>query len=196
MTNLGADTLLLRDVAVGDLVAPVEAPVEAPGLGTPDVLPVLWWRRHRLPDQHWWYERARVRAVGELLGARPRRTARRVDWINDLFTFDAELLRALERHLVQRHGPDPYARLLAGRGTAPDEQRRFGEWTLYTAFVLDVLGLRPVLRDSSSGFVEQVHSARQLRFARFRSTAVHLVPKGLDVEDVLARAERGRARSS
>jgi hypothetical protein len=187
VTNLGADTLLLRDVALDDLVAPVEGP-------SGDRLPVMWWRRHRLPDQHWWYERARVRAVGELLGTDPRRTAEKVDWINDLYTFDAALLRALEEHLVARLGSDPYARALAGRGTTPADQRRFGEWTLYTAFVLDVLGLRPQLRDSSVGFMEQVHSPLQLRLARFGSTAVHLVPKGLDVDDVLARVRRASTR--
>jgi hypothetical protein len=172
-TNLGADTVLLRAVRPEDLVHGGE--------------PVLWFTRHRLPDVHWWYERARVRAIGGLLGVRPVRARRHVDFINDFFTFDADTLRRLEAYLCRRFGPDPYTTLLRGLTSSPRDQRRFGEWTLYCTYVLDVERRTPRLRDTSSGFLTQIHTARALRRFRYDSSVVHVVPKDLDAGAILAR---------
>jgi hypothetical protein len=173
--NLGADTLLLRDVPVTELVEGDEA--------------VLRWSRHRLPDQHWFYERARVRATGRTLGVRPRRALRYVDFINDFFPFDRRVLLALEEHVTARYGPEPWTALLAGRGTTPKEQKRFGEWTLYATFVLDVLDRRPPVREASGGYLAQLHSPRAVRGFGWDSSVVHLVPKGLDVAAIRARLD-------
>lgn len=171
-TSLGADTILLREVTVDDVVAGGE--------------PVLWKTRHRLPGVHYRYERGRVRHVGELLGVTPTRAARHVDFINDLFTFEAATLRRLDAHLVERYGPDPYGTLLAGRGTTVAEQQRFGEWTTYATFVLDVEGRSPTVRDTTDGFLTQIHTARHLRRFGYDSQVVHVVRKDLDVEQVRA----------
>ncbi|WP_051683960.1 DUF6492 family protein [Blastococcus sp. URHD0036] len=173
--NLGADTLLLRDVPRTDLVDGDAA--------------VLRWTRHRLPDVHWRYERARVRAVGDILGTRPEQALRHVDFINDFFPFDRRVLQSLETFMTERYGPEPWATLLAGRGTTPKEQRLFGEWTLYATYVLDVLRQRPPVREASNGYLAQLHSPRAVRGFAWDSAVVHLVPKGLDVERVRTRLD-------
>jgi hypothetical protein len=173
--NLGADTLLLRDIPLTDLVDGDEA--------------VLRWSRHRIRDQHWWYERARVRAAGGILGTTPRRALRRVDFINDFFAFDRRVLMALEEHMTGRYGEEPWAALLAGRGTTPRERKGFGEWTLYATYVLDVLGRRPPVLEASNGYLAQLHSHRAVRGFAWNSAVVHLVPKDLDVRRIRARVD-------
>jgi hypothetical protein len=117
---------------------------------------VLRWSRHRVPDQHWWYERARVRAAGEILGVRPRSALRHVDFINDFFPFDRRVLQALEEHMTGRLGAEPWAALLGGRGTSLGEQKQFGEWTLYATYVLDVPRRHPPVREASGGYLAQL----------------------------------------
>ena len=173
--NLGADTLLLRDLPVTELVDGDEA--------------VLRWSRHRLPDTHWRYERARVRATGEILGVRPRQALRHVDFINDFFVFDRRVLVTLEDFMTGRYGPEPWAALLGGRGTTPKEQKLFGEWTLYATYVLDVMGRRPPVREASNGYLAQLHSPRAVRGFAWDSAVVHLVPKGLEVGQIRARLD-------
>lgn len=165
--NIGADTILLRPITTGDLLD--------------NGSPVLYYRSHMPPAMHWWYEFQRVHHDARILGVRPTRSLRYVDFINDLFCFDRDALERLNQYLVQRHGADAYYMLLNGLTTTPRDQKKFGEWTLYSIFVLDYLQQNVAVRDSEKGFLHQVHSARGLRVYRFDSKAVHFVGKSLDV---------------
>lgn len=205
--NLGADTLLLDDITAEDFVAegrPVLYYSRATTLGRA-VLGLDPLRRR--------YERRRVEHVAAILGVTPRRARGYADFINDLFCFDRDYLDGLNAHLERRHGPDCYTRLLGALGDGrPDTnpfgnwtQNRFGEWTLYSTYVLDLLKADVAMRNAATGYLEQIHSARQLRFSRFDARVVHLVAKGFDPAEIAAKiaargdgatqAPRGRADS-
>ena len=187
--NLGSDTLLLDDIATGDFVA--------------DGRPVLYYSRATtvgrallgLEPLRRRYERRRVEHVARILGVQPRRARRYADFINDLFCFEREYLEGLNAHLERRYGPDCYTQLLGALGDGrPDTnpfgnwtQNRFGEWTLYSVYVLDQLKAEVILRNASAGYLLQIHSARQLRLSRFDSRVVHLVAKGFDLAAIEAK---------
>lgn len=187
---LGADTLLLGDITADDFV-------------TGDGRPVLYYSRATslaqaalgLEPLRRRYERGRVDHVARILGVEPRRARRYADFINDLFPFERDALEGLNAHLERRYGPEPYAALLGALGDGrPDTnpfgnwtQNRFGEWTLYSVYVLDLLGAAVALRNAADGYLQQVHSARQLRLTRLDARVVHLVAKERDLGAVVAK---------
>jgi hypothetical protein len=187
--NLGADTLLLDAISTEDFVD--------------DGRPVLYYNRATTLGQailgleplRRRYERHRVAHVARILGVEPRRARRYADFINDLFCFERDHLAGLNAHLERRHGPDPYTRLLGALGDGrPDTnpfggwtQNRFGEWTLYSVYLLDLLGADVALRNAAAGYLLQIHSARQLRLSRFDARVVHLVAKGFQPAQIAAK---------
>lgn len=168
--NLGADTVLLQPVQYDDLVA--------------GNFPILYYRRHMPPTIHLAYEWQRVGHVGRILQLKPVRARRYVDFINDVFCFNRDALMGLEQRLRTLYGNDPYYTLLRSLGTHPRDQKKFGEWTLYSTYVLDWLKHDVTLRNSAAGFSHQVHSVRSLRRYQFDSKVVHFVSKEFDVEHI------------
>jgi hypothetical protein len=165
--NLGADTVLLRPVEYADLVQ--------------NGHPVLYYTRHRPPDQHWLYEWQRVGYTARILQVRPAVARRYVDFINDLFCFNGADLNELNRYLEKLYGPEAYYNLLREMGDKATNQKKFGEWTLYSLFLLEVLKRKPEIRNSAAGYLRQVHSSRVLKRYQFDSKVVHFVAKSLDV---------------
>lgn len=170
--NLGADTLLLRPVEVADLLD--------------GGFPVLYYRRHIPPTTHYGYEWLRLRHVARLLGVQPKRAARYVDFVSDLFCFNREVLLELDEHLRRRYGHEPYDAVLRAHD-ARGSRHTFGEWTLYSTFLLDYLGWPVTLRESSAGFLHQVHSRRGLRAFRFNTKVAHFVGKDFDTAYIRRR---------
>jgi hypothetical protein len=171
--NLGADTLLLQPITVDDLIA--------------KDFPVLYYTPHLLPDPHIRYERERVDNVARILKVSGARAKRYGDFINDLFCFNRESLIALNDLLRDLYGPDYYVSLLHGLKTAPADQNKFGEWTLYSVYLLDYLQRDLALRSTRDGFLHQVHSHYWLPFYRFDTKIVHFVAKKLNVEYIKRR---------
>ena len=165
--NLGADTLLLRPVDEADLLA--------------GDVPVLYYSRHRIPDQHLLYEWQRVHHVARILKVKPTIARRYIDFINDFFCFNRDWLIELNRHLEKLYGSEYYYALLHNLNTKGD-QNRFGEWTLYSVFLLDCLNAPVTLRNAHSGFLHQVHSQRTLSSYKFDTKVVHFVGKQFDVD--------------
>ncbi|ANP84623.1 DUF6492 family protein [Rhizobium leguminosarum] len=163
--NLGADTLLLRPIATTDLIDRGE--------------PVLYYSSHRLPDLHYRFEKQRLRNVAKILGVEPARSFRYVDFINDFFCFKREWLIALNDYIASKYGSKPYVELLNGLSASKD-QTRFGEWTLYSVFLLDVMHLSPTMRDARGAYLTQIHSRLGLTLSRLDSKIVHLVQKSFD----------------
>lgn len=165
--NLGADTVLLQPIQYADLVD--------------GAMPVLYYTRHWLPDKHFLYERGRVKAVARILGVQPERALRYVDFINDFFTFNRQALESLNAALEARYGADCYATLLGKLDSASESDRnKFGEWTLYSVFLLDYLKRDVTLRDTRGGFLHQIHSRFAMRRYRFDSKVAHFVSKDFD----------------
>lgn len=173
--NLGADTLLLRPIDADDLLS--------------DGYPITYYtnRPRKLLDIHYRYELFRNLSVARFLRTVPLRTLRYVDFITDLFTFNREDLIALDERMHRLHGPDAYYKLLKDYGRRVQNQKKFGEWTLYTMFVLDCLGRTPTIRDMSRGFLRQIYSQAALDNFDFDSTVLHLVSKDFKMAEVRNR---------
>ena len=164
--NLGADTVLLQPIRSSDLVD--------------RGFPILYYRRHWLPNPHIVFEYQRIANIAKILQVRPTRALRYGDFISDLFCFDRATLQALAATLNRMYGSEPFYTLLRGLGPGPENYNRFGEWTLYSMFLLDCQKRDVTIRNSAAGFLHQVHSARDLRRYRFDSQVVHFVSKSFD----------------
>ncbi|MCA0453697.1 MAG: DUF6492 family protein [Chloroflexi bacterium] len=165
---LGADTVMLQPILESDL--------------NDNGKPVLYYTRHLLPDSHFRYEKARVNYIGELLKVSPVSALRYVDFINDLFCFNRDALISLNDYLRELYGDNPYTKLLQGIQDKPENRNKFGEWTLYSVYLLDKLKIPLTLRDTREGFLYQAHSQLYLRLFRFNTKVVHFVSKDFDVD--------------
>ena len=170
--NLGADTVLLQPIEQTDLVH--------------EGRPILYYTQHRLPDTHLLYERQRVRHVARILQVEPAVASRYVDFINDVFCFNRGTLIELNADLEALYGQGHYYKLLSDLDTEGD-RKKFGEWSLYSVFVLDKLKQSVAMRDTRDGFLHQVHSQRTLKRFRFDTKAVHFVGKDFDLSYINRR---------
>lgn len=166
--NIGADTLLLQPVTYDDLVH--------------DGKPIVYYTQHRLPDIHYLYERGRVQNVAKILQVKPSTALKYVDFINDVFCFNREVLTKLNKHLNDLYGQESYFNLLCNLDNSEQDQKKFGEWTLYSVFALDKLKQPLALRNTRTGFLHQVHSQRTLNTYKFDTKAVHFVGKNFDLD--------------
>lgn len=168
--NLGADTVLLQPITYEDLVE--------------EDFPVLYYTKHLLPDQHARYERERLGYVGKILGVEPKNALRYVDFINDLFCFNRDTLQGLNAYLQDKHGDEPYYTLLHDLDDKLENRNKFGEWSLYSVYMLDVLKRQLTLRNTRPDFLYQVHSRLSFFLYRFNTKVVHFVSKKLDVDQI------------
>ncbi len=164
--NLGADTVLLQPIDTSDLLA--------------DDFPVLYYTHHTLPDLHARFERERIEHIGRILRTKPTVAEGYVDFINDLFTFNGHILRTLNGYLEELYGQEPYHALLSSIDGST-LRNQFGEWTLYSVYLLDVLKRQVTLRDTKAGFLHQIHSRWMLRTYRFDTKVAHFVGKDFDI---------------
>ncbi len=155
---VGADTLILDTITVDDLISR-------------DGRPLLRYFRYGRPNPHLPFERQRVFNVARLLCVEPSRSLLPGDFICDLFLFRAHVLRALRARLAERQD---LLGLLHGLGPRQGADNRFGEWTAYAVFCLDVIGADVQLVPSTPRFFRQIHSRSDLeRHDRFSSRIVH-----------------------
>lgn len=175
--NLGADTVMLQPVTDDDMV-------DANGF------PVLYYTQHRFPDQHLRFERERVTNVARILQTQPTRAAQYVDFINDLFCFNRTALQGLQGYLEQLYGPNPYQQILQGLGSASVSGNQFGEWTLYSTYLLDVLKEDVTLRNTRPDFLYQVHGKLNMLAYRYNTKVVHFVGKDFDTEQIRRKLNR------
>jgi hypothetical protein len=174
--NLGADTILLQPIFYEDLVE--------------DDFPILYYTRHSLPDQHVRYERERISNIAHMLQVQPTNALQYVDFINDLFTFNGETLKSLDAYLKRMYGDEPYVRLLQNLDDRSANRNKFGEWTLYSVYLLDVLKRPLALRNTRPDFLYQVHSRLSLYFCGFDTKVVHFVGKNFDVDHIKTQIAR------
>ncbi len=166
--NLGADTILLQPIGINDLIS--------------GGFPILYYTRHRLPDPHVRFERERIKHIARILRVEPVNALRYVDFINDLFTFNRDALMHLNTYLAELYGSEPYVELLSGMDDSTTPRNRFGEWTLYSVFLLDYLQKPVTLQNTRPTFLHQVHSKLGLRLFPFNTKVAHFVGKDFDVD--------------
>lgn len=164
---LGADTVMLQPIRESDL--------------SDNGRPVLYYTGHLLPDSHARYEKERVNYIGELLKIDPVNARQYFDFINDLFCFNRDALISLNGYLQGIYGQNPYIKLLHGIQDKPENRNKFGEWTLYSVYLLDILKKQVTMRDTREGFLYQAHSKLYLRLFRYNTKVVHFVSKDFDV---------------
>lgn len=172
--NLGADTILLQPITERDLI-------DANGF------PILYYTRHRWPNAHFRYEKGRVAAIGEILGTKPIHAEKYVDFINDLFGFNRKALLSLNAFLAQRYGSEPYVSLLQNLRDTNANRNKFGEWTLYSVYLLDILHHSVTLRNTRPTYLHQVHSKFALRLYPFNTKIAHFVGKDFNVDYIQQR---------
>lgn len=166
--NLGADTILLQPIYASDLID--------------GDFPILYYTRHRLPNPHFRYEQERIQHIARILRVDPVNARRYVDFINDLFSFNRTALTGLNELLRERYGDEPYVTLLEGMADSNQNRNKFGEWTLYSVYLLDYLQRRVTLRNTRPTFLHQVHSKLALHLYPFNTKVAHFVGKDFDVD--------------
>ncbi len=171
---LSGDTLLARILPISELVAPSGRPY-------------LYVNRYCYQSDHLSYERRRVRAVAQLLGVTPAISLTLGDFISDLFCFERTVLASAIERLDQRFGA-PWTRILAGWHTSLADKERFGEYALYAVTALDLLRDQPPVRVCWESHILQLHSRQSFDLARFEAPIVHIVDKGISVDEVVMRA--------
>ncbi len=174
--NLGADTVLLQPIGAEDLVT--------------NGFPNLYYTSHRFPDPHVRFEKERVAQIGRILQSETQNAERYTDFINDLFCFNGDALRDLNAYLVRLYGDDPYASLLHGFDDASANRNKFGEWTLYSVYLLDVIKRPLVVKNTKPDFLYQVHSKLGLRTYRFNTKVAHFVGKDFDLDYIKQQIAR------
>lgn len=178
----GADSLVLDRIAETDLVH--------------GSTPILRYFRYGHPAPHLYFERARVWNVAETLCVEPERAFLPGDFICDFFPMNATYLRALRAHLDSLYGADGLRGILERLGPALQPDNRFGEWSMYSVFVLDVLRALVPLRLAEKDWARQIHSHRDLlRPGRYSARLVHFAREPGGTRAVLADlASAGRLR--
>jgi len=171
---LGADTVILKKVQPQDIVF--------------EGRPIHYYNR----DPQWpgflQYERGRVANVAKILCVKPVRSLPFGDFIMDFSVLSAEYLIKLRKYLSQLYGVNPFIKIIpSGYPITPLMKKSFGEWTLYSVFILDVLNLNLAVRNSNSQFLAQVQNEAGLRKYGFNSKIVHFVKKTFDLDYIKSR---------
>jgi hypothetical protein len=169
----GADSLVLDPIHEHELIR--------------GSMPVLRYFRYEFAAAHLYFERARVLNVAGLLGVDPERSFLPGDFICDFFPMSASHLRSLRAHIDALHGVDGLRRILARMGPVISPDNRFGEWSMYSVFVLDVLKARVPLELAERDWARQIHSRRDmLRAGRYSARLVHFAQEPGGTQAVVA----------
>lgn len=167
--NLGADTVLLQPIELNDLIS--------------NDFPLLYYSTHHLHDiLHVRFEKERIRNVGQILQTPTANAEQYVDFINDLFCFNGATLRELNAYLERLYGSAPFVKLL--RGSDDSVRNKFGEWTLYSVYLLDVLKRPVTLRNTKPDFLYQVHGKLAMLTYRYDTKVAHFVSKDFDIDRI------------
>jgi hypothetical protein len=105
-----------------------------------------------------------------------------------LFTFNGEALRGLNTYMERFYGDEPYVRLL--RGSDDSQRNKFGEWTLYSTYLLDVLRHPVTLRNTKPDFLYQVHGKLAMLTYRYDTKVAHFVSKDFDIDRIMEKISR------
>ncbi len=170
---VGADSLVLEPVHERDFLSAS--------------IPILRYFRYEGAAPHLYFERVRVLNAAGLLQTKPERSFLPGDFICDFFPMKLSHLRSLRAHLDTLYGADGLYSILERLGPAAKPDNRFGEWTMYSVFVLDVLHESVPLRLAEDNWARQVHSPHDmLKKKRYSARIVHFAQEPGGTRAVLA----------
>jgi Family of unknown function (DUF6492) len=163
---IGADAVLLRRVTIDDLFEQGSS--------------ILYFNRYVLPSNHLHYERRRVEYVSRILQVKPKRSFLLGDFIMELMILDRQHLTGLRDHLARLYGPESFVGIVPAQCDSLLDKVKFGEWTLYAVYILDVMNERVPVRNADCKFMRHIHSNNDLEWFQFDSSVAHFVDKSFD----------------
>jgi hypothetical protein len=92
---------------------------------------------------------------------------------------------SLDSYIQKRHGKNGYLKILTALRNRTLGGPTFGEWTLYCTYLLDVLEVRPPMREMGAGFLTQLHDEAALDRYRFDSDVAHFAHKAFDAKRII-----------
>lgn len=163
---LSSDTLLLQTVGRENLFSS-------------SGLPILYHRNYDNPSPHYDYEKLRMQAIEKILQMPLQRSGELIDFILDFTLWDTQVLEMLKQYLIGLYGAQVFKMISPGKCYNLAGKRKFGEWSLYAAFVLDVLQAKVEVKGFDEDYFFQVHSQKELNRFEYNSKIVHFVSKDL-----------------
>ena len=148
-------------------------------------MPKLYYNRYKKPCNHLEYERSRLEGISDILQVAPEKAYLLGDFIMELMIFDRDILHKLRKYLTSLYGDYPFTKVINNITDDIVEGNKFGEWSLYSTFVLDVLHESFPTCNSRNEFVTQLHSESDLALYDYHSKIVHFVNKGFPREQVI-----------
>lgn len=166
--TLGADTIILKPLTNNQLF-------------DENGKPILYYNRYFEICSHLEYERKRVESISNILKVNPYRSFLLADFIFDFFIFDKKIVQKLIRYLNNLYGDAFFSSILNKYKPTKSNRYLFGEWTLYSVFLLDILKEKITVKNSNSKYLRQIHNNRVLKEFYFDSFIVHFVDKNLNL---------------
>lgn len=175
---LGADTILLKEIGYNML------------FDNNDV-PILYYNRYpKVEDyKHLKYERERVINISKILKTEPVRSYLLGDFIMDFCVFNSEILVKIREYLSHIYGGSGYENFIVDCTSflSLEDKNKFGEWTIYAMFILDILNLPVTVKNSNYSFFSQIHSSSDLEAFEYKSCIAHFVDKRLDKNIIISK---------
>jgi len=172
---LGSDAIILKPVYYDMLIKDEKA--------------YLYYNRYRMPSIHLEYERTRLDNISKILQTTPKRSYMIGDFIMELMIFDRIYLNELMAHLYDLHGSEFFDKYANNIYANLQQKTMFGEWSLYSVFVLDVLKEQVPLKNANNQYMTHLHSPADLKDYDYSSVVAHFVDKNFDKNEISARLE-------
>ncbi len=177
MACLSSDTLLLEATEWKDFFSQ-------------QGLPLLYYKQYNSSCRHHDYERGRMQNIERILKRKAICSLSLVDFILDFTIWDMQVLVLLKKYLVDLYGPQPFKTISPGKCDTLAKKQGFGEWSLYAAFVLDVLQEKVEIKGFNKDYFVQIHSQKDLEAFAYDSKIVHFVAKDLNLELIRSRIKQ------
>lgn len=154
-------------------------------------LPVLFYCQGEQASKHYCYEQCRLENIEKIFQVKLERARSFTNFILDFTIWDTEILKQLKTHLIQLYGPEVFKIIGPGKCDTLAKKTSFGEWTLYAAFVLDIIQAKNIeVKGFNEDYFFQVHSQKDLLRFNYQSKIVHFVDKNIDIQGIKSDLKR------
>lgn len=169
---LGADAIIMQHIEWVDLFD--------------ENAPYLFFNRYPYHCNHLEFERSRLEGISNILQVEPERSYLLGDFIMELMILDSRILKSLRIYLEKLYGEYPFCKVINNITDDIIEGNKFGEWSIYSMYILDVLHMEVSVINSRNEFVTQLHSQSDLALYNYHSKIIHFVNKSFSKEKITA----------